>query len=116
MPNSNSFVGGIHPLNLEFEHDEIVKAAKVCTDFAVTEENQKRNQDNRKMELLKIVKVCVQPVAGLNFYITLEAKNTLTGDITAYQTRVYRHFLGGHEVKLFRLRSEPMLTRKLKGN
>ena len=72
----------------------------MCTDFAVTEENQNEG----KLELMKIVKVCLQVCAGVNYYITLEAKNTVTGDVKAYQTKVYDHFLNGPKVTFFRLK------------
>ncbi|KAL6563613.1 hypothetical protein OROGR_002572 [Orobanche gracilis] len=92
------FLGGIRPVG-ENSGDHY-RNAEIAAKFAVEEHNNKEGKGFLKF--LKIANLNREPAAGAVYYITMEAKDCDSGEISHYQVKIWKKINTGFKVQIFR--------------
>ncbi|KAL6532672.1 hypothetical protein OROHE_014094 [Orobanche hederae] len=93
-------LGGIRPVG-ENSGDHYRKA-ELAANFAVEEHNNREGAEKGFLKFLKIVNLNVEPTAGAIYYVTMEAEDCASGEISHYQVKVWKKINTGFQVQIFR--------------
>ncbi|KAL6563620.1 hypothetical protein OROGR_002579 [Orobanche gracilis] len=94
------FLGGIRPVG-ENSGDHYRKA-EIAAKFVVEEHNNKEGAEKGFLMFLKISNLNREPAAGAVYYITMEAKDCDSVEISHYQVKVWKKINTGFKVQIFR--------------